>query len=226
MAITVVQTPNPTSVAYTAGVKTYTGLTALTIGDYVVACAMNAVDETFSSVALGGQAMTAFPNNPLNGTFQDMGLWYRRVTGAESGQDVVITLSGGDANPTWAGAVVIRGLASTQPTIAGGSEASASSTSHDIAITPGSADNIIIAFTQRGARTWTDNGGWTDIGTPPDTAGAFVYDITSSASARTYSYSNPDSPSDATLAIGSLDAEATAGNPWHAYAQQQHPGVQ
>lgn len=224
MAISVVQTPSPTYVAYTGTTKTYTALTALTVGDYVVVSANNQQDRTFSSVTLGGQAMTAFPNNPINNSFEDHGLWYRRVDGTETGQDVVVTLSGTDGNPSPCGAVVIRGLATTQPTAAGGVESSPPNTIHNISLTPGSADNIFIVFGFGAGRTWTDNGGWTDIGTPPNNASLFAYDITASASARTYEITTGDSAGAMLFAIGSLDG--AAGNPWHAYAQMQHPGVQ
>ena len=72
-------------------------------------------------------------------------------------------------------------------------------------------------------RTWTHNSGWTNIGTP-QTSYEMVYKIRTAAGQVDYQITNPDSPGGALIVMGSLDADPS--NPWYAYAQMQHPGVQ
>jgi hypothetical protein len=209
MAITIEQEPARNSDAYTAGVKTYTGLSALSVGQYVVIAAMNGNNRTFSSVTLGGQAMAAFPNNPINGVYEDQGLWFRRVTGAESGQDVVITLSGSDGNNCTLQALVIGGLAA-EAGEQGAAESSASSTTHHVGpITPSGATNIVIAYAERGNRNWTDqvtDPAWHVVAQA--NLYSIVYTIQSSAAESTYQFSTGDTAGFAVMSIGSLNGAA------------------
>jgi len=209
--ITVVQTPDVVVSAFTAGVKTYTALTTLTPGDVVITGAENGSNRNFSSVTLGGQAMTPFPGSPYNATFVDFGNWWRRVDGTESGQDVVVTLSGSDGENTPMGCVVIRGLpADFDPqSVITFQDAM---TSFSVGpVTPTYADNIIIVWNGRGNRDWsaTPAEGFTHIGTP----GAvyyFGYKIQTAATASTKTFES-DVNSYGHMVISSLNGEASGG---------------
>lgn len=186
MAITVIQAPEPSYGVSSGTTRTYTGLSALTIGDDVIAgCVLAAPGETISSVTLGGQAMTLISGASVVGTESGatVALYRRTVTGAESGQDIVATYSGSDPNAAPFFGFVIRGASATQ-VAATDSYASLPGPFDVGPVTPTLDDHIVIALTHRGNRAWTDDGGWTTIGTPANRY-AMVYDINTSITART-----------------------------------------
>jgi hypothetical protein len=157
-------------------------------------------------VKLGGQLLTAFPNNPRAGTYERYGLWYRRVDGSETGQDVVVELAGSDPEITPIGAIAISGLAAS-PNAQGLVEVSASNTTHDIgAITLTSAVNIVVGWSPyRANRAWTNAAGWTSVGATNDYT--LVYDI-DATSPRTWTFSTAEEAGLAYLALGSLEGAA------------------
>lgn len=196
--------------AYTIGVKTYTGLAALGANGNTVVCGVvNLATRSFSSVTLGTQAMTQLPNTLLANF---LAIYYRTLTGTEASAEVVVTLSGNDTSASSMNCVELSGLASDQSGAVGTNENSASATSHDVGpVTPATTNNIVIAFSNRGNRTWVPNAGWDDIGAAGNTY-SFVYDIQPAADARTYSFSTAGGAATAQMAISALSGASASGS--------------
>lgn len=214
MAITVTGY-NTADVTYTGGTATYTNISVTpSNGDYVIIWAFNDNNRDFSTITIGGQNFTAFPNNPLNDVFADHGSWYRKWTGAESDTTVTITLSGGASGSI--GACVVAGLAATQSTPQGAvlNDSGTPATSHSVgSVTPATTSSIVVGSSQRGNRTWTNGGtgSWTDIGTTSNLF-SFVYQVRSDTNAVTYTINTSDSAAAATMTLGVLDGAAAGGS--------------
>lgn len=189
--------------------KTYTGLSAVSVGEVVICGVTNLGNRTFSSVTMGGQTATAA--TVLNAAFEDQGIYFRVWTGAESGQDVVVTISGSDSStPNPMNCLVASGLASDQSSLDGVSESSGSATSHDAGpVTPDTAHNLVVGFSGlRANRAWANDAGWTDVGATSNTY-AFVYDIQTAADARTWVFSEASAGA-ASLSIAAFNGTSTS----------------
>jgi hypothetical protein len=218
MSISIVLAPELASAAYDgSNQKTYAGLVSggytPVAGDYVVAAVMNTNNRGFNFVRLGGQAMTPFPNHPLDDFFADIGLWQRRVTGAESDANVLAEITGSDGTASPMGAVVVRGLKAA-PNAQGAVLNAGSNTSFSVGpITPGTADNIGFGFQSGANRTVTPGAGWVPIGTLADpTTFLFAYKIQTSLLALSFDFTF-DSAGTSSLVVGSLDADPSVAPP-------------
>lgn len=213
MAVVVDQAPSLIfAAANGSNQKTLTTLTALSVGDVVICCVANWENRGFNSATVGGQAMTQA--SLLNGSYADQAVYFRVITGDETGQDVVVTLSGADGNSAPIGVIVATGLASDQGTFSASrqiSTAFASGASHTIGpVTPGAADNLIVGFCgDAGNRTWSDDAGWTKV-TGSTVRYEMIYDIQTAADARSWTYT-PDSDGAANLSIVAFNGESAGG---------------
>lgn len=208
--VTVTQAVGPDAASYTAGVKTFTGLSALSVGQTVVCGVANFNNRTFSSVLLGGQAMAVSTDATIGATASRSTQYWRRVDGSESGQNVVVTLSGSDGNSSGMYCLVLAGVAAS-PAIDGDGDAGSGVTSLTTGpVTPTAAHNIIISYGQRGNRTWTYNSGWTDVGTPNFNY-YMAYRIQTAATAQQMDITTGDSSSFLDLTIASYDGTSGVG---------------
>lgn len=203
--ITIAQAPEPDTAAYTAGVKTYTSLTSVSTGQTVICGVENQLGRTFSSVTMGGQSATLATDSYLAGSGARIAQYHRYFDGTESGQDVVVTLSGSDGNNGGMYCVVVSGLSST-PAPAGHTVAGTGASSTVSAVTPAQANNVVIGYSWRGNRTWTNDAGWTEVGTPA-AKWSMVYRIQTSATAQDWVLT-PDTDGYADMTLVAYSASA------------------
>lgn len=207
--VSVAQAPSLSVGPYTAGVKTFTGLTSLSTGQLVICGAAILSSRTFSSITVGGEAMTLIAT--INTGFGGQTIAYRVITGDESGQDVVVTLSGADAENTPVGCIVVAGAATDQSGQDTDSNVPAGAQEHTIGpVTPTTASNIVVGWSgDRGNRSWTNASGWTVVGEA--NRYAMVYDIQDAADDRSWTFSTTDSAGGAWLSLAVF--AAAGGDP-------------
>lgn len=208
--ITVTQSPAVDNNAYTAGVKTYTGLTSVTTGRTYACGVANGNDRGFSSVTLGGQAMTACTNSAVNDSFADQAIYVRVADGSESGANVVVTLTGSDGNNTAMACVEITGAAASLSATGAAVHGTGADNYTTSGVTAGTAHNIGIGYSgSRANRSWTTNAGWTDVANV--NAYNWSHYIKTSASSTTYGFSTGDGAGGAELSMCVIDGAAGGG---------------
>lgn len=191
--------------------KTYTGVGAVSVGQMVICGVSNYNGRTISAYTFGGQAMSL--GSEIASGFDRQAIVYRYVTGAESGTDVVVTISGSDGNNPPMNCLVAAGLASDQSSLDGASNVDGSLDSHSIGpVTPDTAENLVVGWASvRGNRTWTNDAGWDEVGTPVNFY-SMVWDSQSSASARTWTFSTMDGAATADVSIVAFNGTVAVGN--------------
>ena len=214
MAVTVTQSAAQAGNLF-AGTSAYnlTDLTAVTAGDRIIVIVHTDGTRTVSSITDSGTtsyaAVTdAAQNNDSGRTYIYEGI----AAGADAGNTITVNLSGNDGSTTMVGAIVCTGMAAdTTGTVGNGAVFDAATAHNSGSVTPGAADNIIVATMNRTNGDWTEDAAFTNVTiTGGDATKVIRYLIQASATASEYNATSADNEF-STMSIAAFSGASAGG---------------
>lgn len=210
--ITAVQTPSVAVGSLFAGTTTYTftGLTAPSAGQGVVCAERNGNNRAISGITLSSSGTTTAFTSVATLSSPRIEMWRATATGSETNADVVVTLEASANDFEAVGCVVFSGWASDQSGSTSITQTTTAQTTHTVGtVTPVAADNVIVHWSERPNRTWTEDSNYTQI-TTGSVFFEFSYWIQTSATARLHTMVS-DSAGDAGMLLAQFSGSGGGG---------------
>ena len=193
------------------GTNTYTrtGLSALTAGQGIQVAVQFEGTRACTGITLGSTGTpTSLTIGPAIATF--VYIFYGTVTGLEGDTNVIVNASGNIADNTGYSVLITDSWISNQSS-ADQETLSSSGTNFDVpAVTPPTANNLIMAAADRANRTWTEDSDFTML-TTGDPRWATGYIVQSAATPQGYTIVADSSGTANILLIAFAGSGAAAG---------------
>lgn len=193
----------------TAGVVDAVSLPAqATAGNLIIVVyqTFNTVRTVASIADAGGTTYALLGTRQQDGSTGTVEIWWGIAPASNGGINVVVTLSGGNADEVGIVVAQFSGNNATQASaVHNGASNSATTTHNSGSVTPPDANSITVAAMNRTNATWTEDGGFTEIAY----ASNFVYFgyVLNTASTQELNATS-DINRDSTMKIGSFQGAA------------------
>lgn len=210
--ITAVQTPAVATGSLFAGTTTYTftGLTAPSAGQGVVCVERNGNNRAISSITLSSSGTTTAFTSVATLPSPRIEMWRATATGSETNANVVVTLAASANDFEAVGCAVFSGWSSDQSGSTSITQTTTAQTTHTVGtVTPVTANNVIVHWSERPNRSWTEDSNYTQI-TTGSVFFEFSYWIQSSATARLHTMVS-DSAGDAGMLLAQFSGSGGGG---------------
>lgn len=164
-----------------------------------------------SSIVDDDGSYTLAKRQTTNGSGAAVEIWYRIITGGSGGgQNLVVTVAGPFSVAfTYIGALEFSGALADQSGLTVNGATTNAVTSHPSgSVTPATANNVLVAITTGGNRTYTGDANWTDV--QINTRITFEYRIQSAATAQQHTIAS-DSNTLVEHAIAAFSGAADGG---------------
>lgn len=210
--ITVTQSPSVAVGALFAGTTTYTftGLSAPSAGQGVVCVERNGNNRAISSITLSSSGTTTAFTSVATVSSPRIEMWRATATGSETNANVVVTLAVSANDFEAVGCIVVSGWASDQSGSTSITQTTTAQTTHTVGtVTPVTANNIIVHWSERPNRSWTEDSNYTQV-TTGSVFFEFSYWIQTSATARLHTMIS-DSAGDAGMILAQFSGSGGGG---------------